>query len=573
MSRPPLRLRARTVLAVVGTALALAACTQSAPVERAAWPVRSAVPLDRCDPQALVGWCRVVCVDACLHAAGLGAFDAATLPVPSLSGGVDAGSRVVDAFGLPSAARASDCRFSDDGLLWYEPAASVFPPVMARFVGCRHAHATLVAVADPGLPVWSIPSGPTHTLFVAGSLQDEFSRRGTLEMAALARSAGVPMTWMLGNLAQLRRNRDVYAHNHDAFGDDLQIEPYDDLLRATRAAFPWYRLVATIDGGGHERSIAHDLQMGARAFWGIAWNSSGIDGIADAGAPWGTYCADPASYKRPAPAGCRLVGIEWTARDLTRAYFSGHEEAYSTDTDDLQQRAALAPAAGAAYARAIVDAYAAAGETRPLVMMTQEEAGDAGADPMGSWAILHALYGEARRVGMRTVTMSDSVAAAQGMREQRRAIAFPYVPGLPNVFQGAPGTPAQPYPAIIDYTDRTVDLLFVAGRSTPVRVVPYGLATTSAWNVALPQLPPGEFAVLALAAASDGEIVLRFDAPIAQRFGIAFWTDPATVGWQSAGVVSAGRAGAVAVFDLPEGIRDIRLRCRHCASLTFPLSR
>jgi hypothetical protein len=141
---------------------------------------------------------------------------------------------------------------------------------------------------------------------------------------------------MLGNLQQLSTNADIYDATHRGDGDDLQIEPYDDLKAAAAKRLPWFHLQATIDGGGHERLIAHDLAMGSRAFWGIAWNSSGVDGILDRGAPWGVYCADPNSYKRPDPGGaCSLVGVEWTARDLTRSYFSGHEETYSTEPSIL----------------------------------------------------------------------------------------------------------------------------------------------------------------------------------------------------------------------------------------------
>src|SRR5581483_9504778 len=98
----------------------------------------------------------------------------------------------------------------------------------------------LVAWSDPPLPHWAGATGTGKGLFVAASLQDDVSRAGTLEMAALARSAGIPMTWMLGNLRQLALNADVYDLNHRRFGDDLQIEPYDDLLAATRRVLPWF---------------------------------------------------------------------------------------------------------------------------------------------------------------------------------------------------------------------------------------------------------------------------------------------------------------------------------------------
>ena len=279
---------------------------------------------------------------------------------------------------------------------------------------------------------------------------------------------------MLGNQQQLSTNADIYDRTHRADGDDLQIEPYDDLKAAAAKRLPWFHLQVTIDGGGHERLIAHDLAMGSRAFWGIAWNSSGVDGILDRGAPWGVYCADPNSYKRPDPSGaCSLVGVEWTARDLTRSYFSGHEETYSTEPVDLTARAMLEPIAAARYVRELIDAYAAAGETRPLVVMTQQEVAITGADPMAAYTVLSALYGEVRRVGMQALTMSRAVVAARAFAGQPRAVAFPFIAGLPNIYEGFPNPLPRPYPATVDYVDRDAAMTFLAGQAMPTRVFPY----------------------------------------------------------------------------------------------------
>ena len=373
-------------------------------------------------------------MDACVGDSGFGVAEARLWTRLPLAQGAPGSQSVVDALSANGG-----CALSDDGFFWYEPQTAEFPPLAARFVRCRDSSVEAFAVARPPLPQWAHTKHSTRALLVAGSLQDDLSRAGSEEMWALARGSGIPLTWMLGNLAQLRRNRDLYQSGHRRFGDDLQIEPYDDLKAATKESLPWFRLSATIDGGGHERFIGHDARMGAHGFWGIAWNSRGVDSIADAGAPWGTYCADRSSYKRPAKSGCDFVGIEWTARDLTRAYFSGHEEAYSTDPDDLIERAGLSPAAAGAYTRAIVDAYAAAGATQPLVLMAQQEAAGAGADPLGSWTVLHALYDEARRTGMHAVTMSDAISATRAFGGHPRAVAFPYIPNLLDVYRRCSG--------------------------------------------------------------------------------------------------------------------------------------
>ncbi len=485
----------------------------------------------------------------------------------------DGPSAVVDRI-----AGATGCRLSDDGWLWYEPRGAEFAPIAATRMSCspqqRSHRVTAIGVADAPLPTWAHPRGVTQALFVAGTLQDDLSRPGTREMSALARGSGIPMTWMLGNAQQLALNADVYDRGHRRYGDDLQVEPYDDLARAVRKRFPWFTLTTTIDGGGHERDVAHDQAMHARAFWGIAWNSSGVDGIADRGTPWGTYCADAQSYKRPSPSGsCALIGVEWTARDLTRSYFTSHEEAYSTDPDDLEERAGLHPLAAGAYARQIVDAYAAAGEERPLVMIAQQESAGAGADPLGTFSVLSAMYDEVRRDGMHALTMSDAVGRARGFAATPRAVAFPFIPGLPDVYGAAPSFDPTPFPATIDYVDTRAAMTFVAGRAFPVREFPFAADTVSRWNRQLDAIPAAEMPALT-GVASDRErrLVLRVYAPLPMHTGIAFWADPHFMRWKSRNVVAAGRAGSVAIVDLPGGESNITLRCEQCSATTFPLS-
>lgn len=158
-------------------------------------------------------------------------------------------------------------------------------------------------------------------------------------------------------------------------------------------------------------------------FWGITWNSRGTDGTSDYGAPWGTYCADVRSYKRPQPDGrCDLLAFEWTARDLTRAYLSGREAAFSTDPDDLLQRAGFTPKTAAAYAGMLVDAYAAAGETQPIVMVVQQESIDE-VRPADA-VVLDALFDRAVRDGMKIQTLAQAATDARTFSAAPRPLRF-----------------------------------------------------------------------------------------------------------------------------------------------------
>lgn len=341
------------------------------------------------------------------------------------------------------------------------------------------------------------------------------------------------------------------------------------LIAAMRSAFPWYVPTVSVEGAGHERDpLGAEEQFGEYGFWGITWDSRGIDKTFDLGAPWGAYCADPQSYKRPDPDGtCPIVAFEWTARDLTRAYLSGHDEFFSTDPDDLLQRAAFGIPGAQAYVRALVDAYAAAGQTQPVVMMSQQETAEDTAP--GDSTILDALYGQARADGMIVETLAKAAADARTFAAAPRAIAFPYIAGgaaVPSPQLGG-GTL---YPATIDYHDARVGMTFLAGHTMPKRVFRYADATMSLYNRPLPELAPSEMPALTSVTVSTGTIAFAFTSPAALHFGVALWSNPAALGLSGPNVVPAGRAGAVVTFDLQPGQNQIIVRCASCTSTTLP---
>ena len=202
------------------------------------------------------------------------------------------------------------------------------------------------------------------------------SPEGTRIIERTAAAHHVPVSWMVGDVRYMAYAADYNAF-HAANGDDAQAQFWKNLHAAMQAKLPWYVPSVSILTAGEERHIRRALSFGEHAFWGITWNSRGTDGTSDYGAPWGTYCADVRSYKRPQPdGGCEMLAFEWTARDLTRAYLSGRESAFSTDPDDLLLRGGFSPKTAAAYARKLVDAYAAAGQTQPIVMIVQQESID-----------------------------------------------------------------------------------------------------------------------------------------------------------------------------------------------------
>ncbi len=448
--------------------------------------------------------------------------------------------------------RIASCEVSSDGIVWYRINAGLFSPLR---VVAHHCPTRALGIAPAPVPSWARPNGPTRAIFSAVTLVEAPRDRPVEPIQSLAHSLGVPLTYLLGSWNPANVPFLTAAH---AAGDDVQVSP--PLVPDAKAAWTWFEPVVSVLGAGSERLIEPSLSIGYRAFWGITWNSKGIDLTSDRGTPWGFYCADIASYKRPSPLGdCRFAGVEWTARDLTMAYESGREDAYSTDPDDLRLRAHLRPEIAAQYARQLVDAYAAAGEMTPLLMVAQEEAWEYAIDADDDGPILRAMYDEARRDGMYIATLSQAVNTLTKDAGSTRVIAFPSL-----ALSGRYGE------ATIDAHDAHVGLTFRAAELLPSRVFAYDRAPTSSFNAPIPQLTPDEMPSVSSFVVADETVTMTFQAPKATAFGVAFWSDPTVLGWTSPNVIPAGRAGAVAFFNLGQGETTIRLGCKNCTSASFP---
>ena len=463
------------------------------------------------------------------------------------------------------------CAVSADGLVWYRLEAGEFPPLALRFARCSGARSEFDNAHTAERPAWSIPHGKTRALFVAVSLQWRPSPNGMLLIEHAAQTAGVPVTWLIADWSPLTGSTALYQRFHARNGDDVQVAPYRDLMRAARKRLAWYRPAVAIAGPIASREIAPSFALGLPAFWGIAWNSTGIDGIGDLGAPWGTYCADPRAYKRPEPRGtCSLLAMEWTARDLTRAYFTGREAAFSTEPTDVLARAGLHGDAAAAYLRTLVDAYAAAGESQALVVIINEESDLAAAGEPEVPALLAATYARAAGDGMRAATLANAATIARSFSGAPRAVAFPFVAApAPVDYLGSPLTPAT-----IDFHDRQMAATFVAPRTMPDRVFAYDAApvpSTRARGLSESDLHDGPHLLKVRAAPELLEFT--FDSARAAHWAVALWADPAKLGLAGSNVIPAGRAGAVVVFDLPAGIAKRRLACGRCFAFPLPLAR
>ena len=495
---------------------------------------------------------------------------------PGPQGRFPAGKTIVVPTTIDSVA-GGPCSASNDGFVWYALPNGTIPAIEFDQTSCT-ATASLTGDASPIIPTWAHPIGPTQAVFVATSLQEAYSLVGMEAIQSLASQAHLPVTWMVGNPQYLTDDSAYYTMLHEQHGDDVELEQNATLYSLAKQSLPWYAPAVSVLGAGHERDVAGALALGNGAFWGITWNSHGTDDTSDLGAPWGTYCADVHSYKRPSPTGdCSLASFEWTARDLTRAYLANTnaqgysaEAAFSTDPDDVLLRAGFTPTTGAAYVRSLVDAYAAAGVSQPLVMMSQQESADEGSMGSTDDVVLGALYHEAVADGMKTLTMREALPLVKLFSASPRAIAFPFIPGgRVTTYDRVPFTPAT-----IDYHDDAAGMTFISGHTMPSRLFTYASDPFSTFNHTLVETAPTDsnFPKLTAVSFAHGTLSFSFSAAIPTHIGVALWTDPARLALSGATIVPAGRAGVVVPFDIPAGTSTQTVRCGGCTSTTFDLS-
>jgi hypothetical protein len=513
--------------------------------------MRKTMPIKASD---LLGFVLLYSLSGCA-AAGLGA-------VPSVPGGTTPGATVFDQ-------SSSTCSVSYEGAIWYQLPAGQFSPIDVKQAHCPNGLSTIDA---PPRPSWAIPHGQTQTRFVATSLQQaHFISGGMQSIEAAARQNKLAVSWMAVAIAFVAGAGDLYGLYHHDNGDDIEGSSTPRLVHYLERNFSWYVPTVSVEGAGHERNIPGLLALNEHAFWGIAWNSHGVDGTYDYGAPWGSYCADPSSYKRPQPNGqCSLLALEWTARDLTRAYISGDEDYFSTDPDDLQQRAGFSTFDAEQYIRKLADAYAAAGETQPIVMMSQQESNGNNTTP-GDPEVLAALYNQAKRDGMKTETLAEVAGDAATFSAAPRAVAFPFIPGG-NAIPSSIVNGQTVYPATIDYHDAQIGMSFLAGHTLPTRAFRYADDPVSKYNVPLASLPGADFPKLKTAAVTKKLLALEIMSTIRLHFGIALWASPETLKINQSNAIPAGRAGEVVIFDLEPGENQIVIHCPGCSSTTLPYS-
>ncbi|MHA1997973.1 MAG: hypothetical protein ACTSU9_07630 [Promethearchaeota archaeon] len=170
----------------------------------------------------------------------------------------------------------------------------------------------------------------------------------------------IPITWLVSPQSATIEN-DLLTDFHEQFGDvvgymlnkenhsikrhpELMLPENKDALKEhikgeisiIKDQLPWADI--QIVGTGYRSNslieVLDDLDI--LGVWGNCVFQIGTDGITDWGAPWGQWYVNPKNYKRPLKYYGKVISMEWTSRDLNKAFHTGQAEAYSTDPNDAE---------------------------------------------------------------------------------------------------------------------------------------------------------------------------------------------------------------------------------------------
>src|SRR5882724_6807542 len=116
-------------------------------------------------------------------------------------------------------AAVAPCAVSYEGLLWYRVPAGVFSPIDVRRERCAPGD---LSPKPPSVPGWARPRKPTHAIFVAASLQEEYRQEGMPDLERIAQRYRVPVTWMVGSITYLTSDPAFYNAYRASNGDDME---------------------------------------------------------------------------------------------------------------------------------------------------------------------------------------------------------------------------------------------------------------------------------------------------------------------------------------------------------------
>lgn len=365
---------------------------------------------------------------------------------------------------------------------------------------------------------------------------------------------GVPITWLVSPESARIAATDLSAW-HDAYGDDVALATPEleggvearlagdyetkkravaDAREAIRHVLPWADPV--IAAGNHQDpDLVRILdELGFIGLWGLCWEQIEVDQITDRGCPWGLYYMDPDDRLRPAK-GRGIVGMEWTSRDLLKAFHSGNPCLYSTDPNDVA-RGGICSWENIDYWKGLADNYRRNTRYNEQVFLLQhQEAHEMERRP--GWecyteedfreaAIMLGEFARYIRPHARMMTLAESARAYRD-RNPHTASSYmlwedtPHLRANPDFIWN---TCTGPWPKTFLYCDRGAQMMFVDGQVQPVCIRNYARAWDSVSYYAEPRIPsPRLVHNTRFNWAREIEIVV--DSPGPMPYGLALWDD------------------------------------------------
>ncbi len=376
--------------------------------------------------------------------------------------------------------------------------------------------------------------------------------RGMGRLADVLHPHGVRITWLVSQ-ASAEACANQLTGWHERFGDDVALAPAgmtgtaDERAEAATAArtalrkrLPWTN-ADTAHGGHQDHATIQALEKaGFVGVFGLCWEQIEVDEITDRGCPWGFYYMDPEVRTAPSKSERGILGMEWTARDLLKAFHSGNPCIYSTDVNDVS-RAGVCSWRDIDYLRGMFDNYHANLRFNDLVLYqvhqeahemdatfgcySEEDVAEAEAmlDELAAYVVAHP--------SVRTATLSEA-AAQYRERYDRTASSSMLWTDTPtpayNLDYGR-GTPRGPWPKTFLYYDTDCQMMFIDGKFEPVCVRNYRQRETSGAEAMAsyfeePQIP--RVRLRSHARTSYGmDLHMTVEAPKAMPFGITIWED------------------------------------------------
>lgn len=201
---------------------------------------------------------------------------------------------------------------------------------------------------------WGFGS-PHQGIATMGNIAHKERKRGKSKVT-------VPVTWLV-NPKSAMIEKELLTGFHEEHGDivgyklnfdghsikrhpGLMVPGSKDELKAhvtreiglIRDILPWAD-VQIVGTGYRSNSLVSTMEeLGLTGLWGNCVFQIGTDGITDFGAPWGQWYVNPDNFKKPKRVMGKVISLEWTARDLNKAFHYGQAEAYSTDPNDAESQ-------------------------------------------------------------------------------------------------------------------------------------------------------------------------------------------------------------------------------------------